>query len=178
MHRNLRYSAARLFIKKKPIFFRSRAKKNPPKFARSSSSLQPSRHLLIGAEKKTYLSPIDSKRRTPLVGLHRDGSRRCRFQAVVLCLQAYVSSLSPYLSLLSHSPVSLSDISPPDLSLLSLPPPDLSVLSLPISLLSQRKIGRESRERSGGGESKERDRMEREHREWWGREQREIESKI
>ena len=104
--------------------------------------------------KKTYLFPIDSKRKTPLMVLHR-GSPRGRLQAVVLRLQAHVSYLSPDLSLLSlilhYLPGSLCALSPfRSLCFLSQSPSALSLLislfSLPISLCSL--LRRENRERS------------------------------
>ena len=91
------------------------AKKNLHKFARSSSSLQPRSRLLVRRreERRRHTSLwLTTKDELPLVVLCRVSSRRHHLQAVVLRLQAHVSSL---FSLFSLPPGSL----PPDLSLLS-----------------------------------------------------------
>jgi len=156
MHRNVSYGASRLFID--PRIPLSMEKKSPQicSIVVLSATSQASPRSAL-RRKKTYLSPIDSKKRTPLVVLRRGGSRRCRLRAVVLYLQAHVSSLIRSLFLLSsHSPVS-PRISLPTISFCSLPLL-IFLSSLPIFLLSPEKA---ERDREGGDRAK-RDRRGRE----------------
>ena len=163
MHRNLRYSATRIFIKKNPYSSGLGQKKSPQirslVILSATSSSSPHRRR---EEEDVPLSDRQQKKKTYLWWFSPASSLSS-------------GSLSPSTSKRSfflQSPY----LFPPNLSLLSPPITSLSALSaFSPNLSSLRERSGETAERDREGERAKREIGWREHREWWGRAERDRE---